>query len=254
MSQDVERIPDNLRKWIEEDGLVRVSMSEPFGGLCGGVVKRNNGNTIDGGVFCRRAAGFNTDHHGYGRCFHHDEQAHTDGLAPWVGPLTDDEWKVLTGSESNLPTHRSRQVLHIYRSWEEWLTDALPEDEIHAFKTMPTDPVGLLDQEIKLNRLMAARIHRWLQQERMAQNMDAMQIGGTARDLRIVQAETQLLKISATFARLMEVRARLSEVASAEENQGWMEEALRGMPQEDFSKLSSEPNRLLTFLNRGDGQ
>ncbi len=251
---EVIRLPKELTSYIESGGLVRTSMSEPFGGLCGAIVKRNNGSTIDGGPFCRRAAGWNTPHSGYGRCSHHADNPMDEGLAPWTGPISDEEWEVMTGRPGMMTrTHQATHILNIKRSWDEWLEESIPPEELSAYMSMPTDPVALLDQEIKLNRLMAARIHRWIRTERMAMDMQPTHVGGTSRDLKITQAEIQLLKISTTFARLMEVRARLSEVASAEDKQTWLDDALKGLPDEEFATLSSNPERMLRFLNQGPG-
>ena len=249
----VKRLPKPLAAYIESGGLVRTMMTEPFGGLCGGLVKRNNGSQKDGGPYCRRAAGWNTSHSGYGRCFHHDDNSLDEGLAPWTGPITDDEWEILTGRKGMMTTHQAGEILNIKRSWDEWLEESIPPEELNAYRSMPTDPVALLDQEIKLNRLMAARIHRWIRVERMAQDMEPTHVGGTGRDLGITQAEIQLLKISTTFARLMEVRARLSEVASADDKQAWLDDALKALPDDEFATLSSNPERMFRFLNQGQG-
>lgn len=247
-----ERIPADLREWIKDGNPVREETHEPFAGLCGALVKRNNGST-NGGAFCQRAAGWGTDHKGYGRCTHHEDLPWTEGLAPWAGPITDEEWLEITGGGSR-PTHGASHLQTIRKSWEQWLQEAIPPEEWHAYRTMSTDPLQLVDQEIRLNRLRMARIHRWLRMKRMVADHDSGGVGGTQRDLEVVQAETQLDKLSMTFARLMEVRVRISEVAQAQENQDALSDLLRDLSDEDFMKVSSDHDRFLRLLNRSGSQ
>lgn len=252
MANQVERIPPKLQQWIEDGNPIRELVSEPFAGLCGAKVKRNNGSH-NGGPFCQRAAGFGTEHAGYGRCFHHEDDGWEDGLAPWAGPLTDEEWQVLTGGGSR-PSHGAAQLQTIQKSWEQWLQEAIPPEEWYAYKTMPTDPLLLVDQEIKLNRLRMARIQRYLRMKRMTQDYDSGGVGGMARDLDVVKAETQLDKLSMTFARLLEVRTRISEVAQASENQDALADTLRDLSDEEFMTVSSNHDRFLQLLNRSGKQ
>lgn len=253
--RSVERIPPDLEKWIKDEGEVRDDPNRPFAGMCGGIVKRKNGSQ-NGGQWCQRAAGWNTDHPGFGRCFHHEEQGpqgDEGALPPWTGPLTDEEWNALVGGRApgGEMRHGAHFILKLKRTWEEWLEEALDPEELHAYKTMPTDPVTLLDQGIKLNRLAMARIQRWLARQRMVHQMNPVEVGGTPRSLEIQQAESQLLKLDTVFARLMEVRARISDAATNERSQEFLEDYIRSLPDDEFAAISAAPERLMLQLNRG---
>lgn len=252
--RSIDRIPPDLEEWIRKGGAVRDDLTLPFAGRCGGVVQRPNGSQNDGGSWCQRGAGWGTDHPGYGRCRHHEGQYELEGaLSPWVGPLTDEEWTALVGAMApgGEVRHGASFIQRIRESWDQWLEASLEPEELYAYKTMPTDPLTLLDQEIKLNRLAMARIQRWLRTQRAMSDMNPWSLGGTPRSLEISQAENQLLKLSAAFARLMEVRARISEVETGERWQEMTEDVLRRMPDEEFQNLLAQPERMMLFLNQG---
>jgi len=257
MSRRLERIPEELEARILDGQDVRTSLSDPLAGLCGGIVARSNGSestsSAFGGEFCTRPAGFGTDHLGYGRCMHHPEgsEGQEKALAPWCGPLTDDEWKAVLGVDGDpSERHGARHLLVLRKSWEQWLGEAIPPEELEAYRTMPTDPITVLDQDIKLNRLMMARRLRWVRLRRMQADMNPYGLGGGDYDVQIQQAEAQIQKLSITLARLMEVRARISEVASAAKTGEALEDLLRGLSDEDFTRASSAgEGRLIQFLN-----
>lgn len=249
---DLDRIPEELREWIQAGGEYRADTSEPFAGCCGALVARGNGSGgREGPVqWCQRGAGEGTDHKGFGFCWHHEDHPKDEGLGVWVGPMTEEEWKELTGAGHTQPTHRARQIQVIRRSWVEYLKSTLPPDEVYAYETMGGDPVELIDQAIKINRLQYTRILMWQRRQIEAKKMDAYEVGGLPRDTAFRQSEAKLLAIDNNFARLMEVRARYSEIASAENNQAWLEDALRGMDDEQFIRLSSNHEAFMDHVNR----
>lgn len=252
--RSIERIPAELEEWIRDGKRVRTDSSQPFAGMCGGLVARSNGSE-NGGAWCQRGAGMGTDHPGYGRCWHHEEQLGEENgaLAPWVGDLTDEEWIALCGATSpgGAERHGAKVLETLYKTWEQWLQEALPPEEWFAYKTMPTDPIALLDQAIKLNRLQMARIHRWMRQETMKHNMNPVTVGGTPRSLEISQAESRLQGLDMVFARLMETRARISEAATAAKAEGVWEDLVRGMSDQEFLEMSANPDSFVRLLNRG---
>lgn len=250
---DLERIPPFLRKWLEKGGEYRANPAEPFAGLCGSSIKRFNGSDgREGPVqWCQRGAGDGTDHKGYGFCWLHEDQPLDSGLGVWVGPITKEEWARITGGVTKgAVTHGAHQIQVIRRSWKEYLRSALPADEAYAYDTMGTDPVELLDQAIRLNRIQYARILHWQRRHIEAKRMDPYEVGGTPRDQVFRQSEAQLLRIDQTLARLMEVRARYAELASEESSQVWLDDALRGMDDEEFRRLSSDHDAFVEHLNR----
>jgi len=243
-----------VEAWLLKDGPLRSEPQDAYPGRCAGEIIRKNGSEAAPGDYCQRVAGWGTDHTGYGRCRHHGGDRFAKGLPPWVGEISPEEYRRVTGGREkpSAVTHGANQLTRWKKTWHQWIEDFLPEEEVAVFNSIPTDPVTIIDQEIKFNRLMAARIHRYLKDQRMREYMDP-RLGGHVRSLEVQQAEHQLVKISGALARLMEVRARFSELASKEQAGDYLSEMMNQLSDQEFKALSGNPGALLSLVGGKPG-
>ncbi|MDX1385802.1 MAG: hypothetical protein R3190_19275, partial [Thermoanaerobaculia bacterium] len=200
--------------------------------------------------FCPPAAGLGTDHPGGGRGGHHEGLE--GGLPPWEGDLTEDLQLELAGGAAAGTVTANPAPRRL--TYEEYIRDLLEEEDQVAFDSVAVDPVKVIDVEIRLNRTAAARVHRYLQQLRVHEAARADGVA-TLDDkvtyARRVHAEHQLRDLAKTLSRLLEVRARYSEMADERRKDDKLREMLRALPQGDFATLRAEPWRLHQYLTPG---
>jgi hypothetical protein len=248
------KIQPELEAWIKGGNEVRVDPDGLLAGRCGAELLRGNGSDSksegNGTRYCHRAAGWGTGFRN-GRCRHHLEHYST-GLMPWAGTVDPEEWLRITGASTHpgVAVHGAGWVddaTKHTRSFEGYIRGLLDPDDRDVFDAVEVDPVRVVDSEIRLNRVQAARLYRYLQERRTAHLMDAQVVGSTRREIEEERAEAALRDLSKTLARLLEVRARYSELADSRRQDDHMRDLLKDLPAEQFAALRSDPSRLRDF-------
>lgn len=251
------KLPDSLEQWVEEGQLVRRSGDDVLAGRCGGILKRPNGSEVDGSRYCHRAAGLGTDHPGVGRCHFHPG-LEENGLPPWVGEVSQEEWRRMTGArgEDDMDEDGSFKESHgagvmaqrAGRSFEQiWKSYLNPEDR-ELWDSISVDPTQIIDHEIRTLLTMKGRILRWRREREMEKMMDPENPGGVLRDAATERAESSVRKIGQIIARLLEVRVRYSELAEAKKTDDALLGVLERLSSDDFSKIRSDPTMLSSFI------
>lgn len=192
-----------------------------------------------------KAAGFGTTHPRVGRCRFHEGSE--EGLPPWIGEMGDEEWRELTGGRERpgVANHGASTVQRrVGRGFEDLVRSLFSEEDRVVYDSVDVDPVVVIDQEVRLNRVAAYKVHRRLRELQMIQDADEYQVGGGVRDAEVRECEASLMKISSRLARLLEVRVRYSELADSRQNRDELTDLLRGLGHEEFLKLRQEPHRL----------
>ena len=248
------KLQPELEAWIQSGQEVRVDPDELLAGRCGAeLLRRNGSDTKDEGAstrYCHRSAGWGTGHRN-GRCRHHLE-TYSTGLTPWAGTVDPEEWLRITGASAHpgIEVHGASWIdvaTKHTKSFEGYVRGLLDDDDRDVFDSVEVDPVRVVDSEIRLNRVQAARIYRYLQERRTAHLMDTQTVGSMTREVQEERAEAALRDLSKTLARLLEVRARYSELADSRRQDDHMRDLLKDLTPDKFAALRSDPSRLRDF-------
>lgn len=248
-------LPVRIQEWIDDGGHVRKGPDDLLAGLCGAQLARG-ASEGDGGEWCHRGAGEGTDHKRIGRCWQHEDADPSVGLPPWVGELDDATWKRLTGGADRPGEvrHGAHSVPTVRKTFEEHILAALPQEDQSVFSSINVEPVTIIDQEIKLNRVMATRVWRYLRRLQQVHDLQESGPGGRGRRTpAMIDAEHTLIRLSGALSRLMEVRVRYSELAEERSRDDFLAEMLSEMPAEDFREAVAKPAYLQKFLDRNQG-
>ena len=234
---------------VSEGGAeARVRLDDLLPGRCGANTKAESRGKEGPLEYCQHLAGRGTGEIGIGRC---DLHIGMDGLPPWAGEIPQELLLRIAGTKGS---ETGGAVTKIRETFEEYIRALLPEEDQRAFDSVDVDPVRVIDTEIRLNRTAAARVHRWLAAQHMDQavrELDAQSIESHTQHSRVVTAESSLRDLAKTLARLMEVRARYSEMADERRKDDFLRQTLRDLPMGDFATLRREPWRLHQYLNPG---
>lgn len=246
MSEDAHSVA------LENGSEVRRSPDDLLAFCCGADIQRPSGSE-NGGRYCTRGAGVGTDHKRVGRCFNHEDKGPREGLPPWVGEIPDDQWKKITGGRDDPKkvTHGISELERVQKTFDEYVLDLLPDQDKGVYKSLAIEPVAIIDQAIKLNRIGVIRCLRFIR--RRTQVLDLRKSGsgsGAAMDPEVRDAEMRMDKQQRTLARLMEVRVRYSELAEEQARDDFMAEFLSELPVEDWQKVQENPSYLDKFMQR----
>jgi hypothetical protein len=235
-----------IRAWLERGLPVRANEEDPWAGRCGAEVVRKASAT-----YCRYAAGRGTRHKGMGRCS--DHEGSESGLPIWIGNVSPEAWQRITGATVIGPGQGvGREVTHnatelVNADIRSMFGKLLDEEERLWFDSVPKDPVDLLDLVIQLRVVALGRVNRAMQQLRH----EYASSGRRAPYDRTVTMEAMADKISQTIARLQESRAKYLELESQNDHREGLRDILRGLSDEEFAAVSSQPHLLHSLGNRG---
>jgi hypothetical protein len=248
---DVGALPDSLSslaEWVQVGGLFRASPDDHMAGRCGGLLERDSSQA--GSAYCARAAGWGTDHNRIARCKHH-EGNYVDGLPPWLGDLTEEQWIWMCGARpAGVPALGVAPVERVRRKFEDFVRMALESEDRDVYDAVRADPVLLIDQAVKLNRVQAVKVLRWMRlRQGMLEERDTY-LGGPTRDGGMERAEATLQRLDLIMARLLEIRVRYSELEDQRDRSDEVTRLLQSMSQEDFSVIRRDPSRW-SQLTRG---
>lgn len=233
----LERLPATLRDYVKAGNPVRTSPDDPEAGRCGG--ERTTGKP------CRRVAGYGTGHTGLGRCRDHPD-LHS-GLAPWVGELPPEQQAEVTGAnlaprkpdgtfgETHGATYYGLSPI------EKLFHEKLDDEEQEAFRLSSTNPIEVLDLQIRLRQTAQFQVARYIQLLRMSPE------GRKSRakvQAEILSSQKVLDMITQTIARLVEGKARWKELEGTQRQDEFLRGILGDLTFGELGELKRDPAAL----------
>jgi hypothetical protein len=192
-----------------------------------------------------REAGWGTDHRGVGRCLHH-EGNFVDGLPVWVPEV------VLKGVRGAV-VRRTVSVPQVRRRFEDFVRECFEEEDREVYDAVKMDPTLIIDQEVKINRVQAVRLLRIIRNRQAMLDMDESYVGGPGTADAVIQdAQGELHALARSLARLLEVRARYTELEDSRNRSEDLTKFLEGLSPEQFAKLRTNPSSWGNLLEKGE--
>lgn len=235
----LERLPADLREWVENGGLFRSDPEDDLAYRCGAEIVASMPERK--GQHCKIPAGRGTEHKGVGRCSKHEGEYAT-GLPPWIGEIPKEVWNSISAGPNRGLTHRATELLHaadrpggLRKLWIKYLD----EEDREIFEAAAQEPLELIQFLLDNTVVAMARVERMIRQERME---------GRPHSPRVMSAEAFKDRLTQTAARLIEARNNLLETQQRGNTRQAIEDMLRGLTDEEFAAMKSEPHGLTLLL------
>jgi len=244
-------LSDVEQRYVADGGPVRTEWKGEFAGRCGAKRAFTPDDRLGPRQHCRKAAGAGTDHPRIGRCEYHEGCDPDDGLGLWVGEIEDQAWQILNSGHTMTPgeeTHGATKFEGSNRTLDQIILDLLDEQDREVYEAIHVEPVAVIDQAVKLNRVGHTRVWRYLSRRSRAIAQSGRM--DPTEDPQVVSTHGMLIRFDNTLARLLEVRVRYSELAEDQSRDDFMAETLAGLSHEEFAKLAAKPWMLQKFLAR----
>lgn len=228
------------RAWVERGLPVRLDPGEAYAGRCGAACAPGAKHP-----HCRRAAGWGTDHSGWGRCRHHEGVE--DGLPPWYGVADGELRSEVTGGHVpggegvGSPTHRATGLAK--GSVREIMSRYMDEEELAIFDMAIQEPKDLLAVVMGVRSAALMRIARYVQVQK-AQNR-----GVVTQDL--LGAESFADRTAQTIARLAEARKAYLELEAGEKSSEQIRGMLSHLSEDDFARIKADPQAMAHLIAAG---
>lgn len=239
----LDRLPDELREYVEAGHPVRTSADDPEAGRCGAMRARDTG-------FCRRVAGWGTDHTGIGRCRRPEHADLHGGLAPWVGELDEEEWAEVTGANT-LPRNADGTFGSTHGATEYGLQPIerlfykkLDPEEQEAFRLTSTDPIEVINLQIRLRQTAQFQVQRYIHALRMSP--EGRKNPGKVH-AETLGAQKVLDMITQTIARLVEGKARWKELEGQEQRDRMLRDLLGSLTFKELGEMKRNPALLASM-------
>ncbi|HLT89963.1 MAG TPA: hypothetical protein VKZ85_03380, partial [Woeseiaceae bacterium] len=237
--RSVQLTPE-LEAWIKAGNPVRNSPDDPLPGRCGGV---NQPRTGDRQAFCRMAAGRGTDHLGIGRCSFHPSLE--DGLPPWVGTVSQEEWVQIAGgggTRRHGMTPAAANPENIRDLTELFAANMEPEQREVFLSAIESRP------EERLHILIATHtvVHREIMQDRHRARLQAR--GKVGRDAGVTALLTNHGQL---MARLLEIERAYADLGEQNKTRAAFRQFVANLTDAEYQRLKQHPEAMHRLLTGG---